>query len=404
MPTFKYQAMHAETARTQQGLIEAETARLARVQLREQGWLVSEIQELRGKQHANAFVRRNRLSRVTLTLLTRQFATLLEAGLPVEQVLLILIDQAEEQAAQELFAAVRGEVLAGNALHTALAQHPQVFDALYLALVHAGEATGRLAQVFIRLADYIEDSQALRAKIIAALIYPCVLMGVGSLVVMGLMTFVVPQIAQVFVKSKQALPLLTLITLTLSQWIRQYFWGIAIIAVLLPITWRQVLRQPALLYWLHGQQLRLPLLGQLTRTANSARFASTLAILAGSGVPLLTALHAAAEVVHNLPMRAAVQVASKQVREGASLSLALKSQAIFPPVLVHLIATGERTGQLESMLERAAKQQSNELSGRLSRLTSLLEPLLILSMALVVLLIVLSVLLPIMQMNQLLKV
>lgn len=404
MPTFKYQAMHADTARTQQGLIEAETARLARVQLREQGWLVSEIQELRGKQQANAFVRRSRISRATLTLLTRQFATLLEAGLPVEQVLFILIDQAEEHTTRELLAAVRGEVLAGNALHTALAQHPQVFDALYLALVGAGEATGRLAQVFIRLADYIEDSQALRAKITAALIYPCVLMGVGGLVVMGLMTFVVPQIAQVFVKSKQALPLLTLITLTLSQIIRQYFWAFALLGVVLPIAWRQALRQPALLYWLHRQQLRLPLFGQLTRSANSARFASTLAILAGSGVPLLTALQAAAEVVRSLPMRTAVQVASKEVREGSSLSLALKAQAIFPPVLVHLIATGERTGQLESMLERAAQQQSNELSGRLSRLTSLLEPVLILSMALVVLLIVLSVLLPIMQMNQLLKV
>ncbi len=405
MAGFKYQAI-ANDGRIHQGVLEVDNARQARLQLRDQGLIPIEVNALAQDQKKlgrGTLGLRSKLSNAELNLITRQLATLFDAGLSVEQAFTALIEQSETLLQQQILAGVRAEVLAGHSLAKSLDQFPNVFPALYRALVNAGEQSGQLSRVLLRLADYLEARQLLLQKISLALIYPAVVTVTALCIVIGLMTYVVPQVVQVFQNSQQILPFLTRALIVLSDFIRHtgIYWLIALfVAVWMA---RRLLLIPKNLYAFHNFLLRIPVLGRLTRTLNAARFASTLAILVGSRVPLLTALQAGADVVSNQPMKKALAETQRMVREGVPLSRALGASKLFPPLLVHMIASGESSGRLDEMLERAAKQQTSEVENRLVTLTSLFEPVLILVMGVIVLLIVMAMLLPIFEMNQLIK-
>lgn len=405
MAGFKYQAI-ANDGRIHKGVLEVDNARQARLQLREQGLIplaVDALSQESGKPHTSARGLRSRLSGAELNLITRQLATLFDAGLTVEQAFTALIEQADTPHQQQILAAVRGEVLAGNSLARALDQFPAVFPELYRSLVDAGEQSGQLSRVLLRLADYLEARQLLLQKILLALTYPAIVSVTALCIVIGLMTYVVPQVVQVFQNTQQVLPWLTRALIGFSDFVRLtgIYWLLATVAA----AWlaRRALRNPQRRYAFHALLLRLPVLGRLTRAVHAARFASTLAILVGSRVPLLSALQAGAGVVSNLPMKQALEETQRRVREGAPLSRALGVSKLFPPLLVHMIASGEASGRLDDMLERAATQQSGEVENRLATLTSLFEPVLILLMGVLVLVIVMAMLLPIFEMNQLVK-
>ena len=403
MAAFRYEAYDA-AGRLHKGVLEADTARQLRARLREQGWLAAEVASVSEASMGRGGSRwhwRRGLSGTQLALVTRQFATLLAAGLPVEQTLNALIEQADTDYQRQVLAGVRGEVLAGHSLARALQKYPRVFPELYATLVAAGEQSGRLGEVMERLADYTESRQALRQKVGLAFVYPAIVTLVAGAVVLGLLTYVVPQVVNVFQNTQQTLPWLTRALIGLSDFLRASGW--LWLAAIGAAVWaaRRALARPQPRLRFHRWLLRLPLVGTLVRGVNSAQLASTLAILVGSGVPLLAALQAGAGVVNNLPMRQAVEEAGRRVREGGSLSRALAAARLFPPMLVHMIASGETSGRLVHMLERAAAQQSQEMENRVMGLTSLLEPLLILAMGAVVLVIVLAILLPIFEMNQL---
>lgn len=404
MAAFRYEAYDA-SGRLQKGVLEADTARQLRAKLREQGLLVASVEALSAAAVSGEgrFRWRRGLSGAQLSLITRQFATLLAAGLPIEATLNALIEQADTDHQRQILAGVRGEVLAGHTLARALQKYPRVFPELYVTLVAAGEQSGRLGEVMERLADYTESHQALRQKVGLAFVYPAIVTLVAGAVVLGLLTYVVPQVVGVFQNTNQALPWLTRALIALSDFLRASGWvwlvglGVAAWAA------RRALARPGPRLRFHRWLLRLPVVGTMVRGVNSAQLASTLGILVGSGVPLLAALQAGAGVVRNLPMRAAVEEAARRVREGGSLSRALAAERLFPPMLVHMIASGETSGRLVQMLERAAEQQGREIENRAMALTSLLEPLLIVVMGGVVLVIVLAILLPIFEMNQLVR-
>ena len=405
MPGFRYEVVEQASGKTLRGVLEADNARLARQQLRERGLLVTGLDEIVAESGKGSFLQRQRggVSLAQLAMLTRQLSTLLDAGLTIEQALQVLIEQAENPRESEVVAAVRSEIMAGVSLSKALANFPRVFPELYRTLVAAGEESGKLPAVMRRLADYIESSQQLRSKVMLAMIYPAIISGVSVLVVSGLLTYVVPQVVNVFQNTHQKLPLLTRALLGLSAAVKVGALPFIILLALAVFLFARALRNEAFRLRVDRAVLTLPLAGRLIRTINTARLASTLAILVGSGVPLLGALQHVAGVVVNRAQRLAVSEAAKQVREGVSLSRALGTSKIFPPVLIHLIASGEASGRLEHMLERAAAQQSQELETRVATLTGLLEPLLILAMGGVVLLIVMAILMPVFEMNQLIK-
>lgn len=405
MAGFKYQALDA-SGKTHSGVLEEDSARQARLTLRSRGLVPLQVEVVSEKPAAGTRATprlRRGLSTAQLSLLTRQLATLSGANLTVEEILNTLIEQAESQYVKQVLAGVRGEVLAGQTLARAMSRFPSVFPELYRTLVDAGERSGQLAKVMLRLADYTEERQALRQKVGLAFIYPAIVSIVAILVVTGLVTYVVPQVVGVFQNTRQALPLLTRALIGFSGFLRAtgIFWLAGIVAGVW--LFARALRQPALRMQFDRFLLRVPVVGRLIRGINTARLASTLAILVGSGVPLLTALQAGVGVVSNLPMRRAVEDAEKRVREGASLSRSLAQSKLFPPLMVHLIASGEASGTLGNMLERAAAQQTQEMEGNVATLTSLLEPMLILVMGVVVLVIVLAILLPIFELNTLVK-
>jgi len=403
MTAFHYQAVDA-AGKPRQGIIEADSASRARTQLRESGLFVIELDDVASTQTARQFsFARRHISLSDLSMLLRQLATLLEAGLPLEQALSVLIEQSNHPYQRGLLAALRADVLAGNTLAHAVAQHPHDFPEIHRALIHAGEASGELDTVMSKLATYSENQQALQQKVGLAFVYPAIVTVVAMLVIGGLLLYVVPQVVSVFQQSHQALPWLTRSLIWLTDILAVSWFYLLLLLIAASYAARHMLQQETLRASWHRRLLRLPVLGKLIQGVNTARMASTLSILFGSGVPLLTAMGAASGVVGNLPMRYALEDAARKVREGVSLSRALASSGLFPPVLIHLIASGEKSGKLDTMLERVAKQQEQEVSGFVSILTSLLEPVLILAMGAVVLIIVLAILLPIIQMNQLIK-
>jgi general secretion pathway protein F len=404
MSAFNYEALSAD-GRVKRGVLESDSARQARAQLREQGLAplaVEQISEQETRRGSSAFGGR-RLRAGELALVTRQLSTLLAAGLTVEQTLTALIEQAETQRERELLAAVRGDVLAGQSLARALARHPSTFPELYRTLVDAGERAGRLPDVLLRLADYTEDSAALRGKVLLAFVYPALVTLVAVAVVGGLLVFVVPQVVRVFENSHQTLPLLTRALIAVSSFVRG--WGAYVLAALIAafLLGQAVLRVPATKARWHRFLLRVPLVGTLHRSLNTARLASTLAILVASRVPLRTALRAGEGTVSNLPMRAALAEAGQRVEQGSTLARALGASQLFPSLMVHMIASGEASGKLAEMLERTSTQQSRDLERRIGVLMSLLEPILILAMGAVVLVIVLAILQPIFELNTIVR-
>ena len=407
MAAFHYNALDA-AGKPSTGMIEADSARLARTQLRDKGLFVVELDALsdtpaQGGSRNISLPFRKRIPLSEVSLMLRQLATLLEAGLPLEQALAVLIEQGDNPAMRQVIAALRSEVLAGNTLARAMEKHKDTFPDIHRALINAGEASGELATVMDKLASYSEAQQALQQKIGLAMVYPAIVITVAILVVGGLLLFVVPPVVEVFQQTRQALPILTRALIAVSDFLTATWLYLIAIFVAGGFAAQRALQQEALRYQFHLKLLGLPIIGKLIRGSNTARMASTLSILVGSGVGLLTALTAACGVLTNLPMRRALEDAAMKVREGVTLSRALAASGLFPPVLVHLIASGEQSGRLDIMLDRVAKQQTQEVSGFTTALTSIMEPILILFMGAVVLLIVLAILLPIIQMNQMVK-
>lgn len=405
MGAFEFTALD-DRGRERKGVLEADTARQIRQQLRDKGWApltVEEVQQQEARRQVRPALFRRGISAVDLALITRQFATLIRSGLPVAEALQTLSRQTEKARLKSLLMAVRSRVMEGHALATAYEDFPHIFPDLYRATVAAGEQSGYLDAVLERLADYTETRQSLHQKTMLALIYPLIVMGVSLLVVIFLMVYVVPEIVQVFEGIGQQLPALTRGLIATSAFVRGN--GLLILGsvVALAVGARVVLHRTGPKRRFHQFLLGLPLIGRLVRGLNTARFARTLSILSGSGVPVLEALRIAATVVGNLPMRAAVEEAARRVREGAALHTALEQSGYFPPMTVHLIASGESSGKLDEMLERAATSQEREMEVLITTLTELMGPLLILVMGGMVLVIVLAILLPIFDLNQLVK-
>ncbi len=407
MPVYSFEALSA-AGETRKGVMDADSAKAARAQLRAQALVPIKVEPVSAATDATAvgtdgWGRKRVFGANAMATWTRQLAGLVSSGLPLERALASLSDEAEKAPERELVATLRAEVNGGAPFAKALAQHPREFSSIYVAVIGAGEQSGNLGQVLERLADDLEEQQALKSKLIGAALYPAIVSLVAIVIVLFLVTYVVPQVAHVFASSKRALPLLTVLMIGLSQFVRSYGWlvfiAMFIVAIGLRFAWaRDVFRQQFDAMWLN-----LPILGRLARSYNAARFASTLAMLAAAGVPILKALQAASDTLSNRAMRADAQDALVLVREGAPLALALAQKKRFPPLLAMFARLGEQTGQLPTMLQRAAKQLSTEVQRRAMQLATLLEPLLIVAMGLVVMLIVLAVLLPIIQLNQLVK-
>lgn len=401
MASFRFEAADA-LGRIEKGLIEADSPRAARGSLRTRGLVPLSVDAVAtgGPSRPARF---RRFPEAELALATRQLASLLAARLPLAMALSATIEGTEHRAVREVLSAVRSEVVAGHRLADALGQFPREFPEVYRATVAAGEESGDLSQVMERLADYIEERQALRNKIVGAFVYPAVVTLVGLVIVIFLMTYVMPQVVEVFRQTRQALPWPTRALLVTSDVLRTAgLWiGLGIIAAGFAL--RGVLARPGPRAAWDALVLRLPVAGRTVRAVNAARFASTLAILAAAGVPLLRALEAARATLANAVLARAVTDAIDAVREGSALSRALGAGKVFPPVLVHLAASGESTGELAPSLDRAANILAREVERRAVLLTTLLEPLLVLAMGAVVLGIVLAVLMPIMEINQLVR-
>jgi general secretion pathway protein F len=401
LEAFQYQALDAG-GRTVAGVVQADTARQARNQLRAQGLLPSAVDPVRARERARQSWSRG-MSATELSLVTRQLAALLASGLTMEQSLNALIEEAAEPKTREVLAGVKTEVTSGSSLAGALGAYEKSFPDFYRALVHGGEESGALPTVLQHLADYLDARQALRQKTSLALLYPALVTGVAVAIVTGLLIYVVPQVVQVFQQSRQNLPLLTRLLIGLSDFLRAAWPYLMTIVVIAVLATRAALRREDIRRRAHQALLRLPWLGTLIRGVDTSRFASTLAIQVRGGVPLLAALQSCARVVSNMVIFDAVGQAIERVREGASLARALGETRAFPPLLVHLIASGEASGKLEQMLDRAALLETQALERRLAVFLTLLEPVMILLMGGVVLLIVLAILLPIIQINQLVR-
>ena len=412
MPVYSFEALTAE-GQTRKGVLEADSAKAARSQLRGQSMVPLKVEPLgadgarrAGKDGAGqgGGSRRRRVFNATgLGVWTRQLAGLVSSGLPLERALTSLADEADSQAQHHLVASLRGEVNGGSTFARALAQHPREFSGIFVAVIGAGEQSGNLGLVLERLADDLEEQQALKSKLVGAALYPAIVTLVAISIVLFLVTYVVPQVAHVFASSKHALPILTVIMIGVSNFLRSYGWLLLALLVLAVLALRMALRNAVLRERFDAAWLGLPILGNLARSYNAARFASTLAMLASAGVPILKALQAAADTLSNRAMRADALDALVLVREGAPLASALAQKKRFPGLLAMFARLGEQTGQLPVMLQRAAKQLGTEVARRAMQLATLLEPLLIVAMGVVVMLIVLAVLMPIIQLNQLVK-
>ena len=409
MPAYSFEALDAQ-GDTLRGVMEADTAKAARSQLRAQSLVPLQVSPVVSSDGAatnernfglgTRLFRRPVFNSVGLAIWTRQIAGLVTSGLPLERALTALTDEAEKEEERNLVAALRAEVNAGSSFAKALTQHPREFSDIYIAVVNAGEQSGHLGLVLERLADDLEERQTLKSRLIGAALYPAIVTLVAIAIVLFLVAYVVPQVAAVFAGSKRALPFLTVAMLWVSAMVRQYGWLAAIALVAGTFGLRAALRNEAFRERFDAGWLRLPVLGRLARGYNASRFANTLAMLAGAGVPILKALQAASETLSNRAMRADALDATVLVREGAPLASAIAQKKRFPGLLSMFARLGEQTGQLPLMLQRAATQLSAEVQRRAMQLATILEPLLIVTMGLVVMLIVLAVLLPIIQLNQ----
>lgn len=407
MPAFTFEALDAQ-GQTRKGTLEADNARAARSQLRSQALVPLQVQAVTAGQSreggsASRWLTRPVFNSTSLAVWTRQLSGLVSSGLPIERALAALADEAEDERQHQLLAALRAEVNAGSSFARALEQHPREFSDIFCAAIGAGESSGSLAPVLENLADDLESRQALQSKLIGASLYPAIVTLVAIVIVIFLVSYVVPQVAGVFAGTKRSLPFLTTVMLNVSDFVRNYGWLMLGLLVVGAAGFRMALRNESFRESFDAQWLNLPLVGRLSRSYNAARFAGTLAMLAGAGVPILKALQAAAETLNNRALRADAMDALVLVREGAPLASALAQKKRFPGLVAMFARLGEQTGQLPLMLQRAATQLSTEVQRRAMHLATILEPLLIVAMGLVVMLIVLAVLMPIIQLNQFVK-
>jgi general secretion pathway protein F len=404
MGAFEYTALDSGGRETT-GVVEGDTVKHVRQILRERSLLPVSVAEVKHGEarRQDGFSLRRGVSASDLSLLTRQLATLSKAGLPLEEALLAVSQQSEKPRVQSIMLGVRAKVMEGHTLADGLGEFPKVFPEIYRSTVSAGESSGRLDGILERLADYTEAREVTRQKVLGAMLYPIVLSIVCLGIVIGMMVYVVPKVIDVFENSKGKLPFATEVLIFVSDFLRN--WGIYLaLAIVLAIV--------GFVYWLknvdnrrrfHRFQLRLPLFGKLVRGFNTARFTRTFSILTASAVPVLEAMRIAGEVVTNLPMRDAVAAAAARVREGAPIGRSLATSKLFPPMTVHLISSGESSGELDTMLERAALNQERELDSMMGALVGLLGPLLIVVMGFFVMGIVFAMLMPIFEMNNLIR-
>ncbi len=402
MGAFEYVAID-KSGKEAKGLLEGDTPRHVRQLLREQQLLpvkVSEVTRKESRQRASFTFRRG-ISASDLSLVTRQLATLSQAGLPLEEALLAVGQQSEHPRLKSILLGVRSRVMEGHTLADGLADFPHAFPELYRATVSAGEQSGHLDLVLERLAEFTESRQILQQQIRNALIYPIALVVTAVGIISFMLAYVVPKVVYVFENFDQELPLLTRIMIGTSDFLRDHWLLLVLGVVATVLGTRHLLKKEGPKRRFHRLLLRLPIVARLTRGINTARFTQTLSILAGSGVPILDSLRIAAQVVVNVPMREAVEEASLRIREGAMISKSLASSHLFPPMTTHLIASGEASGRLEEMLGRAASNQEREVDGLIATLLGIMQPLLVIVMAAIVLLIVLAILLPIFEINNL---
>ncbi|BDU52085.1 type II secretion system inner membrane protein GspF [Limnohabitans sp. INBF002] len=401
MPAYSFEALDAQ-GQTRRGVLEADTARTARSQLRAQDLVPLKVEPVqRTSSGLNTVIWESKIfSSTALAVWTRQLSGLVNAGLPLERALAALSDEAETPRQRDLVSALRTEVNAGAPFAKALSQHPREFSAIFTAVIGAGEQSGHLGLVLERLADDLQEQQNLRGKLLAAGLYPAIVCVVALVIVLFLLAYVVPQVAQVFGSNQQQLPALTSFMLALSSFVQNFWlWGLLLVATF-TAGGHIALKQADVRLRFDAAWLQLPLIGRLARGYNAARFASTLAMLATAGVPILKALQAAADTLSNTALKRDAQDALVLVREGAPLASALAQHARFPRLLVMFSRLGEQTGTLPTMLQRAAAQLSEEVQRRALQLATILEPLLIVAMGAMVMLIVLAVMLPIIQLNQ----
>ncbi|HEX4267336.1 MAG TPA: type II secretion system inner membrane protein GspF [Steroidobacteraceae bacterium] len=402
MGAFEYIALD-NAGKERKGVLEGDTPRHIRQLLRERQLLPVTVNEVAqreaNRQQSFSFVRR--VAPADLSLFTRQLATLVRAGLPLEESLLAVSQQTEKPRVQSIILGVRSKVMEGHTLADGLTEFPRVFPEIYRATISAGEQAGHLDNVLERLAVYTESREEMRQKILAAMLYPIVLTVMCFVIVSALLVFVVPKVVSVFQASKAQLPLITRILIGTSAFLKSYGIYLIILGVIAVVLFQRWLRNPDNRRRYHRLQLRLPLVGKLARGFNTARFTRTFSILSSASVPVLEAMRIAGEVVTSLPMRDAVADAAARVREGGPIGRSLSTSRLFPPMTVHLISSGESSGELDSMLEQAAVSQERELDGILAAMVGLLGPLLIVFMGLFVMGIVFAMLLPIFQLNDL---
>jgi general secretion pathway protein F len=405
MPAYSFEALQNDGA-LRKGVVEADSAKAARTQLRAQSLVPLSVQALAASSSDKRSIWQYNIgssrsfSPNALAVWTRQLASLVGSGLPLERALAALSDEAESEKQAHLVANLRAEVNAGLGLAKAMSQHPSEFSALYTSVISAGEQGGNLGAVLGQLADDLQDQQTLKAKLLSASLYPAIVSLIALLIVIFLLSTVVPQVAQVFSGNQRKLPTLTVFMLALSDFVRNHGWTVALALVLGWLGFHQAMKQPHLRVQFDAAFLRLPILGRLATGYNTARFASTLAMLTGAGVPILKAMQSAADTLSNQAMREDVLDALVLVREGAPLAMAMGQKKRFPSLLAMFARLGEQTGQLPLMLQRAAQQLSADVQRRALALATILEPLLIVAMGGVVMLIVLAVLMPIMELNQ----
>lgn len=405
MGAFEYTALD-EKGRDKKGILEGDSARLIRQQLKEQSLVpltVAEVKKQSNNEKTTTFSLKQRINTTELALMTRQLATLARSAIPLDEATATVARQSIKPKIKKLLLGVRAKILEGHTLADGLRDYPHIFSEMYCATVAAGEQSGHLDVVMERLADYTEQRQQMQQRLKLALIYPVILTVMSILVVGGLLTYVVPEVVKVFSDTGQQLPFLTVALIAVSEFMQDWFVYLLFAMIAAFAAFKKLLQQPAFKKQYHQFLLKLPVIGSLVLGGNSAQFSRTLSILAASGVPILDAMRIAVKVMDNIPMREAVENASQQVSEGSSLSSTLENSGYFNPMLINLIASGEATGQLEQMLERAAMNQERELETTMAMLMGLLEPLLIVAMGGVVLIIVLAILLPVLDLNQLVK-
>lgn len=401
MPAFDYQAVDSR-GKTKKGVIEGDNARHVRSLLREQGLMPTEVNSSlkQAKASANGKAsKRGKVSTTELALLTRQLATLVESGLPLEESLLAVAEQTEKNKLKSVVMAVRTKVTEGYGLSESMAEFPQIFNNLYRSMVAAGEKSGHLDKVLNRLADYTEKRQQLRSQLIQAMVYPIIMMVVAISVIVILITFVVPKIVKQFAHLGGDLPGATKFLIASSEFLQNYGLIIAIAIVAGITIFKRMLRKPSFCFAYHQRLVGTPIIGKISRGISTARFARTLSILTASAVPLLEAMRISGDVLDNNYIKQQVKEATDKVREGTSLRHSLEQTKLFPPMMLHMIASGEKSGELEHMLGRAADNQDREFESLISISLKAFEPALMVVMAVVVLFIVLAILLPTLQLN-----